>query len=134
MRETAAGRGRLFLDPAKQHDDLRLWRRAIRERWEIDDDFKLLAIQRLRSIVETGDDDVALKAISETRQMVAQNQKDEHKVIDVRVTTRHDELSGIAADLGIEIGALENAERESGVGTEGTAASVVEVIPDGAGH
>jgi hypothetical protein len=39
----------------------------------------------------------------------SQNQADEHKVIDVRVTTRHDELDAIAADLGIEIGAIEDA-------------------------
>lgn len=105
----------MFLDPAKQHDDLRLWRRAIRDRWDINDEFKQIAIQRLRDIVESGEDDMALKAISEARQMVAQNQKDEHKVIDVRVETRHDELSGIAADLGIDVSVIETAEREAGL-------------------
>lgn len=41
--------------------------------------------------------------------MEAQNQKDEHKVIDVRVSTRHDQLSRIAADLGIEDSDIEDA-------------------------
>ena len=48
--------------------------------------------------------------------MEAQNQKDEHKVIDVRVSTRHDQLSRIAADLGIEVGAIEDAARKADCG------------------
>jgi hypothetical protein len=40
-----------------------------------------------------------------------QNQSDEHKLIDVSVATRHDELDAIAADLGIEIGLVEAADR-----------------------
>jgi hypothetical protein len=43
----------------------------------------------------------------------AQNQADEHKVIDVNVSTRHDRLDAIAADLGIEIGFIEAATREA---------------------
>lgn len=46
--------------------------------------------------------------------MEAQNQKDQHKVIDVRVSTRHDQLDGIAADLGIEASVIEDAAREAG--------------------
>ena len=113
----------MFLDPAKQHDDLRLWRRAIKQRWDIDDDFKRIAIRRLRDMVEDGEsDELALKAIAETRQMIAQNQKDEHKVLDVRVQIRHDQLAGIAADLGIEVSAIEDATRKanSGVGDSET--------------
>ena len=118
---SGAGWGRLFLDPAKQHDDLRLWRRAIKQRWPINDNFKLVAIRRLQDIVAGQDDELALKAIAETRQMISQNQKDDHKVVDVRVTTRHDELSAIAADLGIEVSALPHAEAESSGGSPGIA-------------
>lgn len=46
--------------------------------------------------------------------MEAQNQKDQHKVIDVRVSTQHDQLDGIAADLGIEASVIEDAAREAG--------------------
>lgn len=48
-----------------------------------------------------------------------QNQDDEHKVVDVRIANRHAELDAIAADLGIEIGLVEDAHRSS---TGGTAA------------
>ena len=112
----------MFLDPAKQHDDLRLWRRAIRQRWPISDDFKQVAINRLQAIVAGQDDELALKAIAETRQMISQNQKDEHKVVDVGVATRHDQLSEIATDLGITVGALTHADRageSSGSGVDG---------------
>lgn len=109
------GWGRLFLDREKYHDDLRLWNRAIKQRWKIDDGFRDIAIERLRRIVEQcEDDEIALKAIGQVRQLEAQNQRDEHKVLDVRVQIRHDQLPGIAADLGIEISAIENAAREAG--------------------
>lgn len=61
--------------------------------------------------------------------MEAQNQKDQHKVIDVRVSTRHDQLSRIAADLGIEDSDLEDATREAGAGAghlEGESPGAVE--------
>jgi hypothetical protein len=41
----------------------------------------------------------------------SQNQRDDHKVVDVSIATRHDELDAIAADLGIEIGLVEAADR-----------------------
>lgn len=119
--KSESGWGRLFLDPAKQHDDLRLWRRAIRQRWDIDEDFKKVAITRLKRIIEDGEDDeIALKAIAETRHLMAQNQADEHKVVDVHISASHDRLPEIAADLGIEICHLEDAEREAGGGGSGS--------------
>jgi hypothetical protein len=60
--------------------------------------------------------------------MEAQNQKDEHKVIDVRVQTRHDELAGIAADLGIEVGAIEDAARQADCGIGGIEGQGVEAV------
>ena len=89
---------------------------AVRQRWEIDDEYRREATERLRSLMNSADDDIALKAISQVRALVAQNQKDEHKVLDVRVQIRHDQLHGIAADLGIEISAIENAAREADSG------------------
>ena len=109
-----AGRGRLFLDPAKQHDDLRLLRYAIKKRWEIPEDFRGLIVDRLRDVIENGDDEIALKAIAEARHLEAQNQKDEHKVIDVHVSARLNQLDALAADLGIEVGVVEDAARSAG--------------------
>jgi len=57
-----------------------------------------------------------------------QNQLDEHKVIDVRVQTRHDELAGIAADLGIEVGAIEDAARQADCGIGGIESQSVEAV------
>lgn len=118
MRNADAGRGRLFLDQAKQHDDLRLLRRAIKKRWEIPDDFRSTILSRLQAIVEGEDDEMALKAIAETRALEAQNQKDEHKIVDVRIHRKLSELAGIAADLGIEVDLVADAERacRGGVG------------------
>ncbi len=43
-----------------------------------------------------------------------QNQEDEHKVIDVSIQARNDRLDEIAADLGIEVGVIEDATRKGG--------------------
>ena len=114
---SVAGWGRLFLDPAKHHDDLRLWEKAIKQRWNIDAEFREIAVERLRKLVESDDDELSLKAIAQVRYLVAQNQKDEHKVLDVRVQIRHHQLPGIAEDLGIEISAIEDAAREADTST-----------------
>jgi hypothetical protein len=114
-----AGKGRLFLDPAKQHDDLRLLRRAIKKRWDIPDEFREVIVGRLRDIIAEGDEEIALKAIAEVRQLESQNQKDEHKLVDVSLSTRNDRLDAIAADLGIDQGLIESIAREAGGGDSG---------------
>ena len=106
-----SGKGRLFLDPAKQHDDLRLLRRAIKKRWEIPAEFRDVVVGRLRDLIEDGDPEIALKAIAEVRHLESQNQRDDHKVVDVSIAAGNFELDAIAADLGIEIGAIEAADR-----------------------
>jgi hypothetical protein len=116
-----AGKGRLFLDPAKQHDDLRLLRRAIKKRWEIPEEFREVIVGRLRDIITEGDEEIALKAIAEVRQLESQNQRDEHKLVDVSLSTRNDRLDAIAADLGIDQGLIESIARETGVGDSGDA-------------
>lgn len=80
MNET--GRGRLLLDPSKWHDDIRLLHVAMKRRWEIDDDFRDIIVSRLKDVIQLGDDEIALKAIAESRHMEAQNQRDEHKALD----------------------------------------------------
>jgi hypothetical protein len=111
-----AGKGRLFLDPAKQHDDLRLLRMAIKKRWEIPEEYRHVIVGRLRDLIETGDDEIALKAIAEVRQLEGQNQKDEHKIVDVSISARNDRLDAIAADLGIDQGFIEATAREASGG------------------
>jgi len=72
---------------------------------------------------------VQTAAIQALISMTAQNQKDEHKAIDVRVITRNDQLPGIAAELGIDLCVIEAAAREADSSTGGTEAqSIAEAI------
>jgi cellobiose-specific phosphotransferase system component IIB len=114
-----AGRGRLFLDPARQHDDLRLLRRAIKKRWEIPEEFRSIIVGRLRDIIESGDDEIALKAIAEARHLESQNQKDEHKLVDVRIHHKITELAEIAGEIGVDIDLIQDAERSRSGSVDG---------------
>lgn len=49
----------------------------------------------------------------------AQNQQDEHKVIDVNVATRNDNLDAIAIDLGLDLGLIKAIEGTTDRSTEG---------------
>lgn len=110
-----SGKGRLFLDPCKQHDDLRLLRRAINKRWPIPEEFRGLIVGRLKTIITDGSDEIALKAIAQIRQLELQNQKDDHKAIDVELALRNTDLDAIASDLGIEVRVIEDASRKAGI-------------------
>lgn len=62
--------------------DMRLIGMAIKKRWDISPETKKLIIDRLNSIVSTNaDDEVAIKAINQLRQMELQNQKDEQTAV-----------------------------------------------------
>jgi hypothetical protein len=97
---------------------MRMIERAIKKRW-LTDDLKTDALAAIKRGLNCGDDRAEQTAVRNLIAMEAQNQKDEHKVIDVRVQTRHDELAGIAADLGIEVGAIEDAARQADCGIGG---------------
>jgi len=100
------------------------------QRWPIKNDYREAVIKRnMKIILNPNSTERAVAAAS--RVIIAaeqQNQLDEHKVIDVRVQTRHDELAGIAADLGIEVGLIENAARQAGSSVAGIEAESVESI------
>ena len=87
---------------------------AVRRRWKIDLDEAAATVNRL---LQSGDERIQARAAAIAAVMEGQNQKDEHKVLDVRVQIRHDQLPGIAADLGVDIGVIENAAREASAGT-----------------
>ena len=100
------GKGRLLLDRAKWHDDIRLLHVAMKRRWEIDDDFREIIVSRLKDVIQLGDDEIALKAIAESRHMEAQNQRDEHKALD-EFSNRVLEL---ADRFGIDVTALRSGQ------------------------
>jgi hypothetical protein len=61
------------------------------------------------------DEAVQMAAVRAIVSMVGQNQKDEHKVIDVRVVTRNDQYDAIAAELGIAPDLIEHAARQADI-------------------
>jgi len=96
----------------------RMEAKAMQQRWPIRDEYREAVIKRnMKIILNPNSSERAVAAASKVMLAAeAQNQSDEHKVIDVRVITRNDELAGIAADLGIEISLVEDAEREADLG------------------
>jgi hypothetical protein len=93
--------------------------RAVKQRW-ITDDLKPSVLDTIRDALQSQDERVRIRAAKIVIDMESQNQKDEHKVIDVNVATRHDHLSAIAADLGIEVSLIANAAREADSGSSGS--------------
>ena len=99
----------------------RMEARAMEQRWPTKPEYREALIRRnMKIIADPKSTERAIVAASKVILAAeAQNQSDEHKVIDVRVTTRNDRLDGIAADLGIEIGLIEAAQREADLGLDG---------------
>jgi hypothetical protein len=71
-------------------------------------------MERLACILEAGDDDIALKAIGELRQMEAQNQRDEHKYVELKIQQQHARLDAIATELGVDPRLIVDATEASG--------------------
>jgi hypothetical protein len=98
---------------------LLLLERAVKRRWNIDCE---AAAQTVNDLLRSPDERIAARAAAIAAVMEGQNQKDEHKVLDVRVQIRHDQLPGIAADLGVDIAAIEDVTRQAN-SSAGNAAS-----------
>jgi hypothetical protein len=97
--------------------ETRLMARALMQRWEISQEQRADLIQTLMQIATDVSNSprertTAIKAIISAEK---QNQEDEHKVIDVRIQQRNNQLDAIAADLGIEADLIEDAARKSGL-------------------
>jgi phosphosulfolactate synthase (CoM biosynthesis protein A) len=92
--------------------DLQLLERAVKQRW-LTEPLKPQVIETLKSALTCGDVRAELRAAQILVAMESQNQNDEHKAVDVRVTTRHDRLDAIAADLGIDRGTIEAVTRSA---------------------
>lgn len=95
--------------------EARLYNRAIKSRWDIPSDVKTTVVETLRDIAQGSEKDSArVAACNALLSAEAQNQRDEHKVADIAVAKRNGELAAIAADLGIEISAVEDAQGSGG--------------------
>jgi hypothetical protein len=84
--------------------------RAIEQRWPISNEVRQGLIRQMLRIVgsETASPREKTSAFKALLAAEAQNQSDEHKVIDVK--TRNIELDAIAAELGIETSIVLDAE------------------------
>ena len=102
--------------------EARLLGRAIR-RWPVPDGEKSKTMERLYYLRDFAEkQSTQLAAAAAIIAAEGQNQKDEHKILDVSVETRHDKLDAIAQDLGIEVGLIEAIEGEADSGLDGTEA------------
>ena len=81
-------------------------------------------IEKLPDDLRSDDPRVRNAARKVVLEMEAQNQRDQHKVIDVRVVTRNDQLPGIAAELGVDFSLVESAARNAIGSTDSTQGEV----------
>ena len=93
--------------------------RALEQRWPISDKVRKAIVGRLVQIVadpasSPREVTAAAKALLAAE---SQNQSDEHKLVDVSLSTKNFELDAIASDLGIEVGVVEDATRKAEIGT-----------------
>jgi TusA-related sulfurtransferase len=90
--------------------------RALTQRWPISDKVRKAIVGRLVQVV-TDPQSSPREVTSAAKALMAaeaQNQADEHKLVDVILSTRNDRLDAIAADLGIDQGLIESIARETG--------------------
>lgn len=90
--------------------DLRLLRQAMR--WNTST-LREAMIEKLPDDLRSDDPRIRNAARKVVLEMEAQNQRDDHKVIDVRVVTRNGQLPGIAAELGVDFRLIESAARNA---------------------
>jgi hypothetical protein len=93
---------------------------AVRRRWNIDTE---KAAAQVNELINDPDPRISVRALGIAALMEGQNQKDEHKLLDVSVETRHDRLDAIAADLGIEASFIKAIEAGSDSGVDSNASS-----------
>ena len=98
--------------------DTRMMARALTQRWPISDNARRVIIGRLLKIIADPQSSprevtAASKAILSAE---SQNQADEHKIVDVSISTRHAELDAIASDLGLDVGLIEAVSRKASGG------------------
>jgi hypothetical protein len=103
----------------------RMEARAMQQRWPIRDDYREAVIKRnMKIILNPNSTERAVAAASKVMLAAeAQNQSDEHKVIDVRVVTRNDQYDAIAAELGIAPDLIEHAARQADIALGATEAN-----------
>jgi len=103
--------------------ETRMMARALTQRWPISEKTKKGVIGALINVLADPKASPREKTSAAKALMAAeaQNQSDEHKLVDVSLSTRNDRLDAIAADLGIDQGLIESIARETSGGDSGDA-------------
>jgi len=99
----------------------KLERQAMKRRWNIPP-------EKMKAMIDR-QCDIATDRMTPNRESTAafnailaaesQNQKDEHKIVDVSISARNDELSKIASDLGIDPSLIADGPRSPVSSVEG---------------
>jgi hypothetical protein len=93
--------------------------RALTQRWPLSPEYRTIIVKQLMKVIADPQSSPREKTSAAKALMAAeqQNQADEHKIVDVSLSARNFELDAIAADLGVEIGIVEDASRKAEIGT-----------------
>ena len=120
----------------KSRGDAVMLRKAMRGRWGDISELMEKAKEAAKDLMDCADPRAKAAGARLVDSMVRVHQKDEHKLIDVNVSTRDAELSAIAADLGIDPALIIDATVEAGRSFEGASqcSSEVDRVRAGEGH
>lgn len=98
--------------------DTRMIQKAFEQRWPIKPEYRSALLARMMRIVADPSSSPR-EATAAAKALIAaekQNQDDEHKFIDVTLQTRNLELDELATEIGVEVSAIEDAQREGSTG------------------
>lgn len=98
--------------------DYQLYTMAINRRWSIPAELKHRIVESIAIDIESDDSRIRSAARKCAIAIEKQNQADDHKLLDVAVQTRDDQLLAIASDLGIDPALITDAAESGDSGVE----------------
>ena len=118
----------LFQSEFKIHKDLGLLSRALKNRWNIDPE-KLKGVAEVAvQLTKHPDERIAIKACQVVAAMAAQEQKDDHKYLDMVSASQRSERPSVTSYTQIQVGDLESVYKLLEVMGTGAASDRDEVM------
>lgn len=87
---------------------------AIRKRWDISDEMREQVIDTVKQCLDSHDERTKLGALRVVAALESQNQKDEHKFVDVQLHSEHARLDVVSSELGIDASIVQRIANEAG--------------------
>lgn len=113
----------LFQSEFKLHKDLSLLSRALKNRWNIDPDKLRGVAEKAVELTKHPDERIALKACQVVAAMAAQEQKDDHKYLDLVSASQRSQTPTVTSYTQIQVGDLDGVykllDRMTGGALEG---------------